>query len=483
MKRLVAVLVAFAMLFTLASCGLLGGGSLRDAAAGKDGKADDQQPAQDKKPAFGNSSVVSVVHPEFALKDGFIEKVKQLKDAPEGYIPISKPEEFCKIGLNAAGNYILMADIDLAGQDYSSIAGFTGTLNGNGYTVSNAPTTVFSSIEGGRVENLGVYSNLKDCMAGVVYSLRDGGSLFNCWFDGSITNTDSKLIAGGIGYFTKDSTVVSCYNKADITLHLPDDLVRDEWGVFNNQAICGGVFAEVYENVTVCNSFNEGAIRIDSQSNIPMFVGGIAATVDIGDSDGTNIRFEKCYNAGLLDGRTAAGIVGDAEIMEMYVTLQILECFNVGSFGPHCETSAGITNVIKLDDGSVVIYDCYNANDGVKYGIVGGPVHQNSNGWLSEDLMNAAIWNCFNYAPAEVGITEACKNLETCYYLDTAEDASGDGALFATVKQLTRGEMAKKGSFEAFDFDTVWQMGDDYPVFRQETYDESTIQIYIPEYE
>jgi len=484
MKRILALLLTLAMVFSLAACGLLGGkGGLSDAVAGKGeqddigdiGDRDDQKEPEDKKPSGGKSSVVSVVHPDFGLKDGFIEKVDQLKDAPDGFIPISTPEEFCKIDRNPAASYILMNDIDLSGVEYESISEFTGVLNGNGYTVSNAPTVLFLSIDGGHVENLGVYSHLEESMAGFVINLRGRGRLYNCWFDGSITNT-TLLIAGGIGKFTRESSIVSCYNNADITLVLPDEL--ESAGIFNSEAFCGGLFSEIYQNVVVCNSFNSGDVRIETDCDIPMYVGGIAGKVSIYDSDGATVRLEKCFNSGLVDGALAAGIVGDAEIMEMYVTLQILECFNVGSFGPYCDESAGITNVTKLDDGSVVIYDCYNANDGVTYGIVGGKMHENSNGWPSEDMMNVAIWNCFNYGPAQAGITEKCINLETCYYLDDAEEASADGALFATVKKLSAGEMGKKGSFEGFDFDTIWQMGDDYPVFAQKTYDEENTYLF-----
>ena len=116
MKRILALLLTLAMVFSLAACGLLGGkGGLSDAVAGKgeqgdiggSGDRDEQKEPEDKIPSGGKSSVVSVVHPDFGLKDGFIEKVDQLKDAPDGFIPISTPEEFCKIDRNPAASYIL----------------------------------------------------------------------------------------------------------------------------------------------------------------------------------------------------------------------------------------------------------------------------------------------------------------------------------------------------------------------------------------
>ena len=53
---------------------------------------------------------------------------------------------------------------------------------------------------------------------------------------------------------------------------------------------------------------------------------------------------------------------------------------------------------------------------------------------------------------------------------DIEETATGDGALFATVRQLSKDEMRKESSFAGFDFETVWQMGENHPVFAQRGY-------------
>lgn len=42
----------------------------------------------------------NVVCPSFALSDGFIVPVEQQTAAPDGYIPITSPEEFDKVVLN-----------------------------------------------------------------------------------------------------------------------------------------------------------------------------------------------------------------------------------------------------------------------------------------------------------------------------------------------------------------------------------------------
>lgn len=409
-------------------------------------------------------NVISVVHPDFRLSGNFIEPVERQKRVPEGYIGIYTADEFCRIALNPAANYVLMADIDLGGREYKAISGYCGIFDGNGYTVSNAPVNLFASVKGGVVMNLGVRADYKNVTAGLVDVVRDGATIFNCWFDGSIVN-DDYLVAGGIVRRLWESSVVSCLNLADISLHAADNLYAPD-GVR-----CGGIVADMDDNAIVCNCINRGALSAGEAAEQLRIAGGIAAQIDIATGDGSYSRLLNCCNYGTISGGYAAGIMGSVYIARDYVTLYTACCFNEGEIKA-ADYGAGILNVRIIEKGSVVVQDCYNTGKAAHSGIVGGPVEQRSWDLLSADLMNVRIERCFNYAASAAGISGLCKNLSNCYYLNSSRSATLDGALFADVKSLSERDMSKKKNFAGFDFSEVWQMGKKHPVFTQKDYPE-----------
>lgn len=73
----------------------------------------------------------------------------------KGYTVIKTASEFIsKINANKSGKFMLMADLDFSGISYSYITGFTGTLDGNGYSiknVSNSTTGLFLTTGDGAV--------------------------------------------------------------------------------------------------------------------------------------------------------------------------------------------------------------------------------------------------------------------------------------------------------------------------------------------
>lgn len=124
-KQVLILFCTFMLLFvllTIAACG----STNSDTSAGMDNPANSFN-----IPVIGDSGGVqkdirtnNVVCQEFELTNKFILPINQETTIPSGYIGISAAEEFCKVGLNPAKNYILMADIDLSGVEFKSITGF-----------------------------------------------------------------------------------------------------------------------------------------------------------------------------------------------------------------------------------------------------------------------------------------------------------------------------------------------------------------------
>lgn len=473
MKKLCAILLVLCLLVSLAACGSEPDPQPQGDQNISPTEAMTQPPQQETA-----TDIISVVHPDFRLHDGFIEPVNRISVVPDGYIGISNASDFAKIGLNPDANYILMADIDMTGTEFDPISGFSGILEGNGYTVSNCEATLFSTVDGGTVRNMGVYADWKiegadDTLenlhhqAGIARAVKNGGEVYNCWFDGSIFARFGQ--AGGIAYSVGwNSTIRSCYNSADINLNTGDVAF---------ETVLGGICVEMDENSSLINCFNEGGLRVESETDMEQHVGGIVGQVDISVSEsGSVVRVYNCRNSGdIWCQDLAAGIIGWAGVTEPYVTLTVEKCVNtygthgIGG-GEHMRT-AGIIHVMEIEEGAIIITNCCNQN-GKWYdaGLVGGDALQTRWDRISDDLMNVVIEYSYNWSNGECGISEVCKNLNCCYYRDVCDAATADGALFANVSALSQDAMTQESSFPGFDFETVWQMGERFPVYRQTDY-------------
>lgn len=464
MKKLVSLILTFALaLLPMLACASTDGSSTSDSSSSTTGTA--------TNPSFGQKTpVVSVVHPDFQLTNGFIEPVERQTTAPSGFISISTATEFSKIGLNPSANYILMRDIDLSGSDFTSISTFSGTLEGNGYTVMNAQCPLFLTVDGGTIENLGVDTHLVGnngttmatlTFCGIARNLTNSALLFNCWVDGSI-QSDNPL-ASGIALNASDgSTIQSCRNSANVS-------IATDW---SQETICGGIVGTIGKDVSIINCLNEGNLTMDENTPGEQSLGGIVGQLSIvTKTAGCLTQVYNCRNTGALRGRDyVAGIVGYVDLIKTYAAFSLRQCLNEGDAQPAANLS-GIVNIHYIEDGTITIMNCANVSTSMyTTGVVGGEFLQRQYKRLSSSMMNVYVECCFNTAPCEQGISSVGKNLNNCYYVGTGIPATADGALFATVKALTEREAAQASSFTGFDFDTVWTMGSTSPHFQQTSY-------------
>ncbi|HIZ03964.1 MAG TPA: hypothetical protein H9727_06735 [Candidatus Borkfalkia avistercoris] len=122
-------------------------------------------------------------------------------------IKISSASEFAAIGNDLTANYELTSDIDMSSVEWTVLGAFSGTLNGNGYTLKNFQYTpqasgfaIFTSIaQGGVVENLGVTGYVEDAgaWAGVI-CVDNYGTIRNCWTNVVLKTTQIAGYAGMI---------------------------------------------------------------------------------------------------------------------------------------------------------------------------------------------------------------------------------------------------------------------------------------------
>lgn len=122
-------------------------------------------------------------------------------------IKISRAAEFAAIGNDLTANYELTSDIDMSSVEWTVLGEFSGTLNGNGYTLKNFQYTpqasgfaIFTDIaQGGVVENLGVTGYVEDAgaWAGVI-CVDNYGTIRNCWTNVVLKTTKPAGYAGMI---------------------------------------------------------------------------------------------------------------------------------------------------------------------------------------------------------------------------------------------------------------------------------------------
>lgn len=196
---------------------------------------------------------------------------------------VSSAKEFA--AMDASGSYTLTKDI-IVTEPYAS--DFSGTFDGNGYTVTLDITA--------STANVGLFSKL----AG-------GAVVRNVKVDGTVSGTEG---VAGIAAQANGATISGCINCAEISA---------------TERHVGGIVGKL-RGGTVENCYNTGAIS--SSRTRPINMGGIAGYVDGGAS------VENCYNTGSITGsgdNTAAVVGWNAATVKNCYYLE--STYKVGSCG------------------------------------------------------------------------------------------------------------------------------------------------------
>lgn len=132
--------------------------------------------------------------------------------------------------------YVQTKDIELKNVSFVPIGthpgiGFSGSYDGNYYTISNLDIDtagsyigLFGWVNGGSIENLSVYGNVATTetdsgvalIGGVAGEICDGASVTNCSFNGTVT-TDGNNAGGVVGQIARSGSVVQCYFNGTVT--------------------------------------------------------------------------------------------------------------------------------------------------------------------------------------------------------------------------------------------------------------------------
>jgi len=312
-------------------------------------------------------------------------------------------------GWTLSAHYKQTADITLSGtfaRIGSSTAKFTGTYDGNFYTITglsmsmaNAVLGIFGNIgETGIVKNMtvsGTVTQTGNESTGGIAGVNEG-RIENCSFSGTVTGgTTSNEVGGIAGQNKATGTIIYSRNRAAVT----------------GKTSVGGIAGQ--NNGIIEQSYNTGNITENSQQ-----AGGIA-----GVNSGTGSAIKNCYNTGAVIGQYfPGGIVGRNQ------TNALIEyCYNIGtvtgtaggggiaganatgatirycgSFGTTVRTqnSASIGRITSGSDGSTLTAN--KARSDMKVGITGSE-YLSTTGVSANDIngenitVGGAIATAFNY--------------------------------------------------------------------------------------
>ena len=295
---------------------------------------------------------------------------------------------------------VLTADIDLGYQPWPVIgasAPFTGTLDGQGHTVSGLCVTELS----GRTA-LGLFGTAEHA---VLRDITVSGSIDLTGVD--MTGAADALRVGGLVGLGSGVTLERCVSQVEITVSLTN-------AADNQSAALGGLAGRLTgdaHRLTDCR--NEGAITVTMApgSRYPggSGQGGLGGVTGSVTSDAVLAR---CVNTGTITAGRAAGVGGIAGRLDGG-SITVTQCANQGAVSNDTAASllrrGGTGGIAGLAvSGSITIDRCYNTGAVSGHTIVGGILGGESGDYaasIPSYTGNSAlvVQNCYNAGSLRTG--------------------------------------------------------------------------------
>jgi hypothetical protein len=357
---------------------------------------------------------------------------------------IATPEDLNAIGDNSSDwdkHFLMTADVNMVGYSYttaliapytSSSPGFqriafSGAFDGSDHTIFSLVMNGGSSDCVGLFGNLAHGSNVKNLKIeniivngggtlGGLCGLNQGGNISGCYVTGSVTNSDSRYIAGGL-----------CGANAS-----------------------GGIIDKCY---VVC-SVNGG--------NFTLALGGLCG-------DNSDATITNCYAASSVTAGSHSGILGGLCGKNRGV---ISNSFSTGSV-TGADDSAQLGGLCGRNDGEVS--NCYSTESltcGLGSTRVGGLCGWNFEGMITNCYSTGSVGGSSDEAGGLCGFSNNPSSIHSSYFLEASGPDNGLG------EPLTTEQMKLKTSFVDWDFDTpIWEICTetvDYPHLWWERYCNTT---------
>ncbi len=353
-----------------------------------------------KSPSWVNENLWTIEFEIWDFSNGYPTLDYEYIDS--AIITISTAEELERLqGQTLVLSYELNADIDLGGMEWTPVAIFYGTFNGNGYTVSNFKITTGRRYVGlfgynkGVIKNLGVenftvnvsyYSD--DVYAGGLVGRNAGGDITNSYATGNVsaTSSNSKAYAGGLVGYNYRGSITNSYATGNVSAT----------STSSSSAYAGGLVG--YNSGDILNSYAAG--NVSASSGDDAYAGGLVgynggsitnsyATGNVSatsTSTSTSTRFY-AYAGGLV-GYNSGSILNSYATGEVSATSSNSKAYVGGLVGYNISSGgSGITN--SYATGNVSATSTSTSTSTRSYAYAGGLVGYNGGG---------SITNCYRYS-------------------------------------------------------------------------------------
>ena len=167
-------------------------------------------------------------------------------------------------GTTASACYKLGSDVSASGT--TAINSFSGTFDGNGYTISDLSHPLFNTVDGGVVKNVtlaNVFISSSADYVGAIAGIAQGYSrIYNCGIlpnsadfpkgtHPSVT-TNGNCAGGIVGKLDGDSRVINCYSYADVSASTTAAGIVGENTYASTAAVSGGKYTKLRTAVVNC---------------------------------------------------------------------------------------------------------------------------------------------------------------------------------------------------------------------------------------
>ena len=328
--------------------------------------------------------------PDAKSSSGFIQQINRLSEQEaiaQGYTVIKTAQDLDNIRNDLDGKYILMNDIDLSSysnwdpigeidMDTGTGQGFTGVLDGNGYTISNLTINrpdedyvgLFCSTLG--QSGMGEIKNLRLTDVNVVGGKSVGtltgygANISNCFASGDVTCTVQGGLLMGIG----GGNIVGCYTEGSVT-------GLDGQTYYGN---VGGLMGmAIGANVSECCS---DVILKTNSTNADIGSGGLIGMIQSGS-------ISNCYTKGeVSSGVYVGGIAGISLSSNINNSFSMMESSGLGYIG-------GIAGTIDVDSSLTnSIWNTETTGQSLAVGNNQGGTESDNKGLTTAEMQNPANW-------------------------------------------------------------------------------------------
>ena len=291
-----------------------------------------------------SSAVNSYTGVKGALSSGKTAIITEADAIKQGYTVIHNASEFMsKINADKDGKFILMGDIDLSTISYTPISSFSGTLDGNGYTIKNLSRHLTAD-------------NQKN---GLFEMTTDGAVIKNLTIDNFDLSVGSKSVVGAlIGTVFGDTTIsnvtvknsnISGYEAGgligiqhrnhDSSLDINNVTIESSVTVEGADSHAAGIIASIGTGNSTGGDYDLITLIRNSSSNAQVQMNAGCAGQIIGWADGTSTALiTNVQVGGSVTGNAAMGSVVGAsgdnlDINSAFITTDLNPSASASAFG------------------------------------------------------------------------------------------------------------------------------------------------------